>query len=337
MGSIGRKHATCSCAVSSCLVTIPVVVFFAAMPEGFGYVDGAAPAGFALGVAPAKVASSQALELSAQAGTQALGSTVRGRGARNRVVNRRLSHDSIRVRAMDGTVLTTISATLAARPPELVHAKIASKLDVRPEVVRVSHTSPSEVTVVFDVTRLAEAIRFDHERGVHEVGCDMCCLPLEYDGNSFYTMREADVGCSGWQPSRQDRATHSPGMLGLLSAINDVGLIYWPRGTCLCSACWLSKAHIMQRLPDGRLGDAIADEVGTFVGAQKGGRRHRWCDLLRVAFSDCDEREAEELALSHPDRLECRLQSKKEAQQRWEGHVHRHAPHLLREIGGGAR
>ena len=144
MGSIGRKHETCSCAVSSCLVTLPVVVFFAARPEGFGNVDGGAPAGFALGAEPSKVASSQALELSAQAGTQALGSTVRGRGARNRVVNRRLSHDSIRVRSIHGTVLTTLSATLATRPPGLLHAKIASKLEVRPEVMTVlPTTSPS--------------------------------------------------------------------------------------------------------------------------------------------------------------------------------------------------
>ena len=198
-----------------CLLSL-LVVLFAAMPESSGYVDGGPPAGFALGAEPSKVASSQALELSAQAGTQALGSTVRGRGARNRVVNRRLSDDSILVRSIHGTVLTTVSTTLAARPPGLLYAKIASKLEVRPEVMTVlPTTSPSELTVVFNVTRLAEAIYRDRD-GPDGQFCDLCSLPLEYDGNSFYTLCKADVGCGGWQPSTLDRAAHSPGGAGIV-------------------------------------------------------------------------------------------------------------------------
>ena len=331
--SLRRKHATCSCAVSSCFVNVLVVVLFAGMPESSGYIDGWPPAGFALCAEPWWVASSQSLELSAQAGTQALGSANRWSHGSSCWL-RALSHYPIRLRAMDGTVLTTVPALWTSLSPGFLNAKVASKLGVRREVTTVwPTTSPSEKTVVFDVTRLTEAMRFDHDG--HDT-CDLCSLPLEYAGDSFHTMCEADFGCYGWQPSTQDRVTHSPGMLGLLSAINDK-MIAWSPGTRLCSTCWLSKAHFMHFLPVGPLGDAIADEVGTFLGAPKGGRRHRWCDLLDRAFSESDEREAEEMALSHPDRKERLLQSEKEDQKRWEGLVHRHAPHLLREIGGGAR
>ena len=268
-------------------------------------------------------------EPSAQVGIRALGPTIRSGGTRNRVTNRRvLPHEAIRVRGMDGTLLCTISSTYAACPQHLA-GKIAQELQVHPEVMRVVPTeSPSDVTAVFDVACLKGGPKV--EAWAHS-DCDMCGLLMQYGGTRrpFYPIDEDDAGCDGWKPSERERATHSPQVLGLLFSLSDQ-YICWSPGCRFCEACWVSKSYIFCHIPEGPLGDAIAEEVCTVVGAPKGCRRHRWIALLDIAFRQCDE----ERALKDPGWGELNKSNEERYDIRWATWVKRHAPDVYTRVVG---